>query len=263
VKETPITKVLIVDDETIVRKGLIATVDWQKYGMEVIADAPNGLRGWEEFLKHQPEIVITDIVMPEENGLELSKKIKENFPKTKILLLSCHKDFEFAQEGLKIGASGYLLKTSFEDEELNQFLSSFKNDIIKENLANPKSAFDHIHENVPPCPKVISTVMEYIITNLSEPISVNGIAEFVGVSRSHLSTLFKKKTGISIHSFIEKKRIEVSDHLLKSSSLTIQEVAEKVGIEDAKYFSKWYKKCTGFPPSKYRSKQKYTLHQTK
>jgi YesN/AraC family two-component response regulator len=259
VTKEPIIKVLIVDDETIVRKGLIATVDWEKYGMKVIADAPNGKRGWDEYIKHQPEIVITDIVMPEENGLELAKKIKTDNPKTKILLLSCHKDFEYAQEGLKVGASGYLLKTSFEDEDLDHFLSAFKDEIQGQSNVNPTSAFDYFEDNVQDCPKVIITVMEYVNNHLSEPISVNGIADFVGVSRSYLSTLFKKKTGINIHSFIEKKRIELSEQLLKSSSLTIQDIAERVGIDDAKYFSRWYKKCTGFPPSKYRTKQKYTL----
>ncbi|MFD2446647.1 response regulator [Bacillus sp. CGMCC 1.16607] len=251
-------KVLIVDDETIVRKGLIATVDWKKYGMEVIADAANGNRGWEEFIKYQPEIVITDIVMPEENGLELARKIKEKYPKTKILLLSCHKDFEYAQEGLKIGASGYLLKTSFEDKELDHFLSTFKDEFHQQSLMKPVVGLHHLKDDIPDCPEIVFTVMEYVINHLSEPISVNGIADFVGVSRSHLSTLFKKKTGISIHSFIEKKRIELSEQLLKSSSLTIQEIADKVGIQDAKYFSRWYKKCTGNPPSKYRTKQKYT-----
>ncbi|WP_163101093.1 response regulator transcription factor [Peribacillus alkalitolerans] len=249
--KAPSIKVLIVDDETIVRKGLMATVNWNKYGMKVIADAPNGKRAWEEFIKHQPEIVITDIVMPEENGLDLARKIKENHPQTKILLLSCHKDFEYAQEGLKIGASGYLLKTTFEDEEMDHFLSTFKNEIQVKNPEKEEDNQDY--------PKVIITVKEYIVTHLSEPISVNGIADFVGVSRSHLSTMFKKKTGISIHAFIEEKRIELSEQLLKSTALTIQEIGERVGIQDAKYFSKWYKKCTGSPPSKYRSKQKYTL----
>lgn len=122
-------KVLIVDDDTIVRRGLKATVDWDKYNMTVVGDAPNGKRGWEEFLVHEPEVVITDIVMPEENGLEFSRKIKAHAPQTKILLLSCHKDFEFAQEGLKLGASGYLLKTVFDDQELDHFLSRFQNEL--------------------------------------------------------------------------------------------------------------------------------------
>ena len=139
-------KVLIVDDDTIVRRGLRATINWSHYGMKVISEAPNGKRGWEEFLKYHPDIVITDIVMPEENGLDFARRIKAYSPRTKILLLSCHKDFEYAQEGLKLGASGYILKTVFEDSELDHFLTSFQQELsqsTKEVLASDiQESFD-------------------------------------------------------------------------------------------------------------------------
>ena len=70
-------KVIVVDDEHIVRKGLIATVNWQDFNMEVVGDASNGKKGWELFLEQSPDVVITDIVMPEQNGIELARKIKE------------------------------------------------------------------------------------------------------------------------------------------------------------------------------------------
>ena len=372
--KTGIIKVLIVDDDTIVRRGLRATVEWEKFGMTVVADAPNGKRGWEEFLNHQPDIVITDIVMPEENGLEFSRKIKAHAPNTKILLLSCHKDFEYAQEGLKLGASGYLLKTVFDDQELEHFLTAFqkeiegtpkkadtdfsgfqecfllwlsgyKNDFEQrlDELFSDKwrwmndSYFAYFVQNMPLSgreifppstkfvtltfgtnltyffieesfhteflalltetrvahpdlnwihagplsgkgewmksvrgfhqaqrrdghlhhyPTVILHAVEYIVRNLSNPMTVSDIADEVGMSRSHLSTLFKKKMGDSIHSFIEKKRLQLTKQLLKDSSVNIQEIGEQIGIQDAKYFSKWFKRCTGFPPSYYRIQQK-------
>ncbi|WP_409271491.1 response regulator [Neobacillus sp. SCS-31] len=241
-------KVLIVDDDTIVRRGLAATVDWERFGMAVVGEAPNGKRGWEEFLRHEPDVVITDIVMPEENGLEFSRKVKASRPHTKILLLSCHKDFEYAQEGLKLGASGYLLKTDFDDQELNQFLSSFQNELSE--IGSKEEADFSCH------PKVIQQAIEYITRNLSSPMTVEGIADDVGMSRSHLSTLFKKNLGCSIHYFIEGKRLQLAKQLLKESNLNIQEVGEQIGIQDAKYFSKWFKRCTGLPPSDYRSQQK-------
>lgn len=369
-------KVLIVDDDTIVRRGLKATIDWEKYRMTVVAEAPNGKRGWEEFIHHKPDVVITDIVMPEENGLEFSKKIKALAPHTKILLLSCHKDFEYAQEGLKLGASGYILKTMFDDEELDQFLSRFHQEILKETkeISTDQSSFqesfllwlsgykndfeqklDQLFNNewswmnqtfyafciqnmtltnkeinyVPlslgsnlsfyfveekfhqlflsslteakvenqnlnwlhsgplsgkqdwitsviafhhtqnlsgrlqQYPSVLLQAIEYIVRNLSKPMSVSEIAESIGMSRSHLSTLFKKVIGDSIHSFIEKKRLQLAKELLRGSKLTIQEIGEQIGILDAKYFSKWFKRCMGFPPTIYRSEQKGEKFQTK
>lgn len=370
-------KVLIVDDDTIVRRGLRATINWSHYGMKVISEAPNGKRGWEEFLKYHPDIVITDIVMPEENGLDFARRIKAYSPRTKILLLSCHKDFEYAQEGLKLGASGYILKTVFEDSELDHFLTSFQQELsqsTKEVLASDiqesfdfwirddQSDFDHqlemffkndwswmnqpfyvyliykstasLLKSIPKtvnsvslsvndsytfifieqafhqtflgnlielkarqkdldwiyegplsgmqewmkvvrafhhaqkegllfeCPNVIIMAIDYIVRNLSNPMSVSDIAKEVKMSRSHLSTSFKRATGESIHSYIEKKRLQWAKQLLNESKLTIQEIGELIGIMDAKYFSKWFKRCTGFPPSNYRIQQKDDIGQT-
>ena len=92
-------RVMIADDESIVRKGLRSTVPWDRFGMEVVADSPNGQAAWEAFLEFRPQVVITDIVMPEMDGIELSRKVKEVAPETRIILLSCHRDFEYAQEG--------------------------------------------------------------------------------------------------------------------------------------------------------------------
>ncbi|MFF2156564.1 response regulator [Paenibacillus chitinolyticus] len=130
-------RVLIADDEVIIRRGLISTVPWERYGMEVVADAPNGTRAWEAFLEHEPEVVITDIVMPGMTGIELIRKIKEYAPRTKALLLSCHRDFEYAKQGIKYGASGYLLKTDFSDEELGDYLEGFRSELRRPGQQTP------------------------------------------------------------------------------------------------------------------------------
>ena len=80
-------------------------------------------------MEFRPQVVITDIVMPEMDGIELSRKVKEAAPETRIILLSCHRDFEYAQEGMRLGASGYLLKTAFEDEELEAMLGKFQREL--------------------------------------------------------------------------------------------------------------------------------------
>src|SRR5690606_39225018 len=89
-------KVMIVDDERLVRIGLIKTVEWQRWNMEVVADAPNGIKAYELFLQHRPDLVITDIVMPGMDGIELCEKIKSVEPRTKVVFLSCHRDFHYA-----------------------------------------------------------------------------------------------------------------------------------------------------------------------
>jgi len=74
--------------------------------------------------------------------------------------------------------------------------------------------------------------------------------------------LFKKIIGESFHSFTERRKLELAMQMLQTTSLTIQEVAEHIGISNSKYFSKWFKKCTGTTPSEYRDKQCETLYKT-
>ena len=79
-------KVLIVDDEPIIRKGLRNIINWKNYGCEVIAEAEDGQDGLELIREHRPDIIITDIKMPETDGLSMIKQIKEDVPDSKIII---------------------------------------------------------------------------------------------------------------------------------------------------------------------------------
>lgn len=102
-------KVLILDDEFIIREGL-CSFPWNAYGCEVVGSAEDGEEGLELAQKLQPDIVLSDIKMPEMDGLEVAEKVKEQFPETEIVLLTGYDDFEFAQQALRIGVAEYLLK---------------------------------------------------------------------------------------------------------------------------------------------------------
>jgi YesN/AraC family two-component response regulator len=206
------------------------------------------------FLEHSPEVVITDIVMPEQNGIELARKIKQAAPDTKILLLSCHRDFEYAQEGIKLGASGYILKTAFQDDEFEEYLKQFADEILKLKIKQsdthqPVALTSRIDQK---WPEPIQKAVQLITEDLSKSYSSVDIAYEIGLSRSHFSTLFSKSVGESFHTFTEKLKLESACELLETTSLTLQEIGEKVGVYDGKYFSKWFKKCTGHTPSDYR-----------
>lgn len=390
---TKTIKVLIADDESIVRKGLRSTVPWDKYGMEVVADAPNGRKAWEAFMEHKPQVVITDIVMPEMDGIELSRKVKELAPDTRIILLSCHRDFDYALQGIKLGASGYLLKTAFEDEELEGMLEKFQSELIAASAleaseANGNDASERlstllyawlnghndklvgemktrtreewsfhgesvyiyliktsgceaswlnllkeaVYEDRQLCegavipygeercywivpeshlnavdsllveqksknaklqwakrglltgteerlqallvlhkeaelektygvsatdwPEAIWRAVKLLHDNPAAEWSVSDVAGQVGLSRSHFSILFKKAVGDSFVAFQYKRKLKLAYGLLKDTTLTMQDIAERTGLGDSKYFSKWFKRCTSQTPSQYRAQQK-------
>ncbi|WP_068614884.1 response regulator transcription factor [Paenibacillus tuaregi] len=392
-------KVLLADDESIVRKGLRSTVPWHKYGMEVVADAPNGLKAWEAYQTHRPQVIITDIVMPEMNGIELLRKVKEADKEARIVLLSCHRDFEYAQQGIKLGASGYLLKTAFEDEELEGMLEKFQAELTApaavenvvedsreerlgslllawlsghsdkfiakigcfvqeewlpgegplyvyllkaggcggnaevldtaqdregrllrgvavipygeelcywivpasaaetadslllqmkskaeklrwarrgplplEDTGGISSAFRELHKEAEleklhgissgDWPEPIWKAVKLLYDNPGADWSVSDLAGQVGLSRSHFSTLFKKTVGDSFVAFQYKRKLKLATELLRGTQLTMQDIAERTGLGDSKYFSKWFKRCMGLTPSHYRTQQKGALSRT-
>ncbi|MCM3636316.1 response regulator transcription factor [Sporosarcina luteola] len=110
-------KIIIADDHAVVRSGFMHILNFQD-DMEVVATAADGLEAYEQVAKHRPDIVLMDLSMPPgESGLIATGKIKEDFPETKVVILTMYDDEEYLFHVLKNGASGYVLKNS-PDEEL-------------------------------------------------------------------------------------------------------------------------------------------------
>ncbi|KDR96328.1 Two-component response regulator, YesN/AraC family, consists of REC and AraC-type DNA-binding domains [Peptoclostridium litorale DSM 5388] len=128
-------KVLIVDDEVLVRVGLKTTIDWQAIGFTVVAEASNGEQGFEQYKKHYPDVIITDIKMPKKDGFWLIEQVRKKNKNVKILVLTCYDDFDSAREALRIGADDYILKFEVEDEELISVMKSMKSRIEEQSSA--------------------------------------------------------------------------------------------------------------------------------
>lgn len=111
-------KVMIVDDELLVRIGLKTTVDWERAGFTVVAEASGGEQGLEQYRLHRPDVVFTDIKMPKGDGLWLVDAIRREDRDTRIIVLTCYDEFAYARQALKAGADDYILKSEVEDEEL-------------------------------------------------------------------------------------------------------------------------------------------------
>lgn len=103
-------KVLIIDDEPIIRKGLKNIINWKQFGCEVCAEASDGMEGREMIKKLLPDIIITDIRMPEVDGLTMIREIKELISESKIVILTGYRDFDYVQEAIKLGAFDFILK---------------------------------------------------------------------------------------------------------------------------------------------------------
>ena len=124
-------KVLIVDDERLLREGLKTIIPWEEYGFSVCETAENGLEGIEKIRALHPEVAVVDIRMPSMDGLEVSRIVQEEGLETKIILLTGYSEFEYARSALRLGVKCYLLKPVEEDELIRELLS-VKKEIVQE-----------------------------------------------------------------------------------------------------------------------------------
>ncbi|MCK8486982.1 response regulator [Paenibacillus sp. MBLB2552] len=143
-------KLILADDEEDVREGLLSLIDWESLGYTVMETAENGKEAAELVEKHTPDVVVTDIQMPFMSGLQLSEWIREQYPATKIIILTGYEEFEYAQKAIRLGIDEYVLKP-FSAGELAEILSNVKMQMDEEMAAkeNVQILTEHYRKNLP------------------------------------------------------------------------------------------------------------------
>ncbi len=127
-------KILLVDDEEEIRKGIIKHIKWEELGFNVVGEAENGIEALDIIDKTEPDIVITDIKMPFMDGIKLAQNIRYRYPTTKVIVLSGFDDFEYAQEAMKLGVMRYILKP-INSAEMHEMLRELKGLLDEEILS--------------------------------------------------------------------------------------------------------------------------------
>lgn len=124
--------VLVVDDDKLVRKGLISAMPWDKYGLHVAGEAKNGEKALEQLETLQIDLLLTDLAMPVMSGMELMRAVRKQYPHIFIVVLTLHQDFEYIQEALRLGAIDYIAKVQLEEEQFDQVLERICGRIAEE-----------------------------------------------------------------------------------------------------------------------------------
>ncbi|TLS53689.1 response regulator [Paenibacillus antri] len=125
-------RVMIVEDEMLVRLGLKNSVDWKKFDMEVVADFPDGQAAWEYYQREKPDVVITDIRMPKMDGMELIANVRGRDKSTRLVVLSCLEEFELARKAMTYGVSSYILKLTMTEEEIETVLEGVRRELLEQ-----------------------------------------------------------------------------------------------------------------------------------
>jgi two-component system, response regulator YesN len=124
-------RLLIIDDEVIIRTGLCTVIDWKELGLTLLPPAESAEEALERIPQEKPHIVLTDIRMPGMDGIELAKEIKKILPDTEIVILTGYDDFAYAQQALREGVTDYLLKTSGPEEIIKAAMKAKQNIMSK------------------------------------------------------------------------------------------------------------------------------------
>lgn len=242
-------KVLVVDDEVYVRKGIVLETDWAALNCVVVAEAENGVQGLEAAHKYNPDLIISDIRMPQMDGIEMLTKLREEGSSVRVIFLTAYSEFSYAQNAIKLLASDYLLKP-FEDGELEETVMRIQKQ-MKQEQAEPMPLIRKSGDKS----KYIMEAIAYIEKHYGdENITVGVIAESIGISEGHLSHLFKKETEYTVMAYITRYRMQAAMKLLANCRYKVYEVAEMVGYRDITYFSSTFKKIVGVSPSEYQDR---------
>ena len=245
-------KVLIVDDEEVVRRGIRLGVDWDSLGCAVAGEAANGEEGLEAARRCAPELIITDVRMPRMDGIEMMQRLREEGCTARVIVLTAYNEFDYARSALRFGASDYLLKP-FRDQEL---IAAIRRVCQQGRDARGTAP----GEQLPELPggdksKYVQRTLEYIAGHYGDTdINITTIARSIGITEGHLSHVFKKETGYTVLNYLTQYRVRMACRLLSGGEHRVYEVAEKVGYRDVTYFGSTFKKLTGLSPTEYQGR---------
>lgn len=126
-------RTLIVDDEKLVRKGIISTLPWEKYGFVISGEAGNVETALDFIRNNEVDLLVTDLVMPGRSGLDLIKLVKEEYPHINSVILTCHESFKYLQDAVRLGVTEYIIKTEIDDDTIENTLKRISDRIHEEN----------------------------------------------------------------------------------------------------------------------------------
>lgn len=244
-------KVVIIDDEAIIVEGMSKCFPWDKWDCKVVAAATDGEEGRRIIEEYKPHIIITDIAMPGIDGLKMLAGLKSEFAGTEITILTGYRNFEYAQQAVKLGVRRLLLKPSVMSDIEEAVEAMVENLKMKETVFGEKSNEESI-EAVNS--SIVKSALKYIENYYNEQLTLSEVAEHVYVSKWHLSKLLNQQTGRGFSEILNIVRINRAKELLVDRSLRISDVSELVGFVNLPHFSRVFKRIAGVSANEYRNK---------
>ena len=240
-------RVVLIDDERLIVEGLRKVVKWEDYRCEVVAAASDATSGAAAIRQYQPHILFTDIRMPGDDGLTMLAGLRSEYPDMQVIVLTGYRDFQYAQEAIRLGVARFLLKPS-KMGEIHEALQAVTERLDK---ALPAEAAEELREHSGSF--LVRQATAYIESPYAEKLTLQEVADACYVSQWHLSKLLSKHTDGNFYDVLNTVRINAAKKLLRDPSLRIGEIGERVGYADTAHFARVFKKIVGMSANEYRN----------
>lgn len=233
----------LVDDEELVLDSMEASIKWDEYAIRIIGRNTDPLAALEEITQLRPEVVFTDISMPEMDGVQLAAKMREQGIDCEIVVISAYDKFEYARKIMQLQGFDYLVKP-IDEPQYNELLARLTAKLDKK----------YAHKYLP---STASDELNQIILHLNRSIthkhSLKQIAQKFGIHPNYVCNLFSKHLHTTFSAYLTRIRMETAAHMLEQTDKPVKEIALGCGYEDYFYFCRVFRDYYAKTPTQFRA----------
>ena len=236
------SQILIVDDDVLFLQAICADTDFESIGFSQVHTASSAQEA-RSILAHMPiRVLLCDIEMPGESGLDLLRWVQERQLSVVTILLTCYSSFDYAQRAIRLGVFDYVLKPVRSD------LLHIR---LKQALAQATGSVENSTETAPEN-DLIEQIQKYVEQNIHTELTREQIGRDFFMNPDYIARLFRQRTEQSLNDYIRFRRIERAQKLLRETNLPVSLICTKVGYSYNTYFFHTFKQVVGVSPSEYR-----------
>lgn len=241
-------KVIIVDDEKNIRERMAKFLPWDEFDFEVIGTAKDGLAALELVKSLEPDLILSDIKMPNIDGIQLAEQLHRHYPEVVTVFISSYNEFELAQKAIRFNVKGYLLKPVMKNDfrELmsglsKQGLFQVSKEVLKVQVHKPENTSEYMDK-----------ARKYLFEHYAENITLKDVADELYIHEAYFSKLFNQEIGEGFNAFVNGIRIERAKEQLMFSNKQLKDISNEVGFSSSSYFNRVFKQKVGVSPLTFR-----------